>query len=85
MLYNGREISHSGDMDNTITTITPRQSTTEKVLVYTDINAEDAEKLDVLTKASAVPKGIILANLVYLQSLKAQQDRQNTPAPQPTR
>lgn len=66
-------------MDNTITT-TSRQGTTEKVLVYTDISAADAEKLDVITQASAVPKGIILANLVYLQSLKSQQAKQPTPA-----
>lgn len=66
-------------MDNTITP-TSRQGTTEKVLVYTDISAADAEKLDVITQASAVPKGIILANLVYLQSLKCQQAKQPTPA-----
>ena len=66
-------------MDHTITP-TRRQGTTEKVLVYTDISAADAEKLDVITQASAVPKGIILANLVYLQSLKFQQAKQPTPA-----
>ena len=66
-------------MDNTITP-TSRQGTTEKVLVYTDISAADAEKLYVITQASAVPKGIILANLVYLQSLKFQQAKQPTPA-----
>lgn len=66
-------------MDNTITP-TSRQGTTEKVLVYTDISAADAEKLDVITQASAVPKGIILANLGYLQSLKFQQAKQPTPA-----
>lgn len=67
-------------MDNTITNTATKPHTTERVLVYTDIPAADAEKLDIITKASAVPKGIILANLVYLQSLKAQQDRQGTPA-----
>lgn len=67
-------------MDNTITNATVRQGTTEKVLVYTDISASDAEKLDVITQASAVPKGIILANLVYLQSLKCQQAKHPTPA-----
>lgn len=73
-------------MNNTITsTQAPSKGITERVQLLTDITPEDAEKLDVLTKASAVPKGIILANLVYLQSLKAQQDRQGTPAPQPTR
>ncbi len=80
MLYNRREISHFEDMDNTITNTTVRQGTTEKVLVYTDISAADAEKLDVITQASAVPKGIILANLVYLQSLKCQQAKHPTPA-----
>lgn len=67
-------------MDNTITP-TSRQGTTEKVLVYTDISAADAEKLDVITQASAVPKGIILANLVYLQSVKAQNAIHTTPTP----
>lgn len=66
-------------MDNSIIT-TIRQGTTEKVLVYTDISAADAEKLDIITQASAVPKGILLANLVYLQSLKFQQAKQPTPA-----
>lgn len=66
-------------MDNTITP-TSRQGTTEKVLVYTDISAADAEKLAILTEGSKVPKGIILANLVYLQSLKFQQAKQPTPA-----
>lgn len=68
-------------MDNTIINTTVKQSTTEKVLVYTDISAADAEKLDVITQASAVPKGIILANLVYLQSMKAQNAIHTTPTP----
>ena len=50
-------------MDNIIPP-TSRQGTTEKVLVYTDISAVDAEKLDIITKGSKVPKGILLANLV---------------------
>lgn len=68
-------------MDNTIANTTVKQGTTEKVLVYTDISAADAEKLDVITQASAVPKGIILANLVYLQSLKTAAATQSTPTP----
>lgn len=67
-------------MDNSIIT-TIRQGTTEKVLVYTDISAADAEKLDIITKGSKVPKGILLANLVYLQSVKAQNAIHTTPTP----
>lgn len=68
-------------MDNTISNTTVKQGTTEKVLVYTDISAADAEKLDVITQASAVPKGIILANLVYLQSVKTPTATHSTPTP----
>ena len=67
-------------MDHTITP-TSRQGTTEKVLVYTDISAADAEKLDIITIGSKVPKGILLANLVYLQSMKAQNAIHTTPTP----
>ena len=68
-------------MDNTITNTITKQSTTERVLIYTDISAEDAEKLDVITKGSKVPRGILLANLIYLQSVKAQNATHSTPTP----
>lgn len=68
-------------MDNTITNTITKQSTTERVLIYTDISAEDAEKLDVITKGSKVPRGILLANLIYLQSVKAQNAIHTTPTP----
>lgn len=68
-------------MDNTITNTTVSQGTTERVLIYTDISAEDAEKLEVITEGSKVPKGILLANLVYLQSVKAQNAIHTTPTP----
>lgn len=68
-------------MDNTITTATVRQGTTERVMIYTDISAEDAEKLEVITEGSKIPKGILLANLVYLQSVKAQNATHSTPTP----
>lgn len=68
-------------MENTITTTTVRQGTTERVMIYTDISAEDAEKLEVITEGSKIPKGILLANLVYLQSVKAQNATHSTPTP----
>lgn len=68
-------------MDNTITNTVTKQGTTERVLIYTDISAEDAEKLDVITEGSKVPRGILLANLVYLQSVKTAAATQSTPTP----
>lgn len=68
-------------MDNTIANNTARQDTTERVLIYTDIPAADAEKLDIITKGSKVPMGILLANLVYLQSVKAQNATHSAPTP----
>lgn len=68
-------------MDNTITNTATKPHTTERVLVYTDIPAADAEKLDIITKGSKVPMGILLANLVYLQSVKAQNATHSTPTP----
>lgn len=68
-------------MDNTITNTTVKQGTTEKVLVYTDISAEDVEKLDIITEGSKVPRGILLANLVYLQSVKTPTATHSTPTP----
>lgn len=68
-------------MNDTITNTITKQSTTERVLIYTDISAEDAEKLDVITKGSKVPRGILLANLIYLQSVKAQNAIHTTPTP----
>ena len=65
-------------MNNKIPT-TIRQGTTEKVLVYTDISAADAEKLDIITKGNKILMGILLANLVYLQSVKAQNAIPTTP------
>ena len=67
-------------MDNSNTHTTAKQTITERVMVYTDLSKNDAEKLAILTEGSKVPKGIILANLVYLQSLKFQQAKQPTPA-----
>lgn len=46
-------------MDNSIIT-TIRQGTTEKVLVYTDISAVDAEKLDIITKEARSPRASCL-------------------------
>lgn len=59
-------------MKDTITNTATKPHTTERVLIFTDITKEDAEKLEVITEGSKVPKGILLANLVYLQSMKAQ-------------
>jgi len=67
-------------MDNSINT-TSRQGTTERVLIYTDISAADAEKLDIIMEGSKVPRGILLANLVYLQSVKAQNAVHTSPTP----
>lgn len=68
-------------MDNTITNTIIKPHTTERVLIYTDIPAADAEKLDILTKGSKVPMGVLLANLVYLQSVKTAAATQSTPTP----
>lgn len=68
-------------MDNTITNTATKPPTTERVLIYTDIPAADAEKLDIITKGSKVPMGILLANLVYLQSVKAQNATHSTSTP----
>lgn len=68
-------------MENSNTHTTAKQTITEKVLVYTDISAADAEKLAILTEGSKVPKGILLANLVYLQSVKTAVATQSTPTP----
>lgn len=68
-------------MKDTITNTATKPHTTERVLIYTDITEEDAEKLEVITEGSKVPKGILLANLVYLQSVKAQNVIHTTPTP----
>lgn len=68
-------------MKDTITNTATKPHTTERVLIYTDITEEDAEKLEVITEGSKVPKGILLANLVYLQSVKAQNAIHTTPTP----
>lgn len=66
-------------MDNTITKPIARTVTTERVQLLVDILPEDEEKLTILTEGSKVPKGILYANLVYLQTLKSQPTPQTTP------
>lgn len=69
------------NMDNSNTYTTAKQTITERVTVYTDLSKNDAEKLAILTEGSKVPKGILLANLVYLQSSKTAAATQSTPTP----
>lgn len=68
-------------MKDVITSPTAKPHTTTRVLIYTDLTEEDAEKLEVITEGSKVPKGILLANLVYLQSVKTAAATQSTPTP----
>lgn len=68
-------------MRDTITNTATKPHTTERVLIYTDITKEDVEKLTIITEGSKVPRGILLANLVYLQSVKTPTATHSTPTP----